>query len=274
MDSLKRMRPLLGTYVEIGIKEPGRNAENAIASAFSIIEKLHHLLSFHSATSDLTRLNQAEGEEVAVHAHTLRVLKLARSMTIASAGLFNCTLGGALVREKVLPDHGGINVSTSGVAADIQIYRNKIKLRKSVKITLDGIAKGYAVDCAIATLKRAGVTAGWVNAGGDLRVYGDLVLPVHRREYNGQYMALGGMQNAAIATSIVTADAYTDSNDFPGKIMSDLTIPTIGTWSVMAHQTWRADALTKVACLAKESLRNALINQLGGILVSPQGNLQ
>ncbi len=276
MASLKRMRPLLGTFVEICSKETSADAERAIASAFHVIEKLHVLLSFHEVTSDLTKLNQANGVELVVHSHTLRVIKLAKGMTIASGGLFNCTVGGAMVREQVLPDHGGINVA-SGVADDIQIYCNKIKLRKSVKITLDGIAKGYAVDCAIATLKRCGVTAGWVNAGGDLRVYGDIVLPVQRREHSGQYVVLGGMQNAALATSIITQHNnkidMTNENDFPGKIMSNLAEPTIGTWSVMAHRAWRADALTKVACLAKASVREALIEQLGGVLVTPQGSL-
>lgn len=264
MASLKRMRPLLGTFVEIGCEHTS-NAEQALVSAFSVIEKLHHLLSFHEANSELTRLNQANGEAVEVSEHTLRVIKLARGMTVESRGLFNCTLGGEMVRQKVLPDHGG-DALPSGDADDIQISGNKIKLAKSVKITLDGIAKGYAVDCAIAALKRGGATAGWVNAGGDLRVYGDLVLPVHRREFNGGYTSLGGIQNAAIATSIVTTE-YDD--EFPGRIMSNVTTPKVGSWSVMAHMAWRADALTKVACLAKDAERAALIASLGGMLIMP-----
>jgi hypothetical protein len=102
------------------------------------------------------------------------------------------------------------------------------------------------------------------------------VLPVHRREYNGEYTSLGGIQNAAIATSIVTTE-YDD--EFPGRIMSDVATPNIGSWSVMAHMAWRADALTKVACLAGESEREALIASLGGVLIMPveasaQGALQ
>lgn len=269
MASLKRMRPLLGTFVEIGC-EHADNAEQALGSAFNIIERLHHLVSFHEANSELTKLNQANGEAVEVSEHTLRVIKLARGMTIASAGLFNCTVGGEMVRQRVLPDHGGKALSI-GSANDIQISGNQIKLAKSVKITLDGIAKGYAVDCAIAALKRSGATGGWVNAGGDLRVYGDFVLPVYRREFDGIYTSLGGIQNAAIATSIVTTE-YDD--EFPGRIMSDVTTPKIGSWSVMAHMAWRADALTKVACLAKDGKRDALIASLGGVLIQPQGSLQ
>ena len=268
MASLKRMRPLLGTFVEIGCEQSDKSAEKAIRAAFDVVEKLHHLLSFHEQTSDLTRLNQAEGRAVVVHHHTLRVMKLARGMTAASNGLFNCTLGGAMVKNGVLPNHSSHNqdeVEASGVAEDIQINGHTIKLGNSIKITLDGIAKGYAVDCAIAQLKRCGIKAAWVNAGGDLRAYGDLVLPVHRREMNGEYVSLGGLNNAALATSTVTND-YDQA--FPGKIVGNLTTPALGSWTVMAHYAWRADALTKVACLAAAADRAAVIERLGGRIVS------
>ena len=268
MASLKRMRPLLGTFVEIGCEQSDKSAEHAIAAAFDVIEKLHHLLSFHEQASDLSRLNQAEGKATVVHQHTLRVMKLARGMTVASDGLFNCTLGGAMVQNGVLPNHSNPNqdgTKASGVANDIQINAHTIKLNNSIKITLDGIAKGYAVDCAIAQLKRCGIKAAWVNAGGDLRVYGDLVLPVHRREINGGYVSLGGLQNAALATSTVT-DVY--DKTFPGKIVGSSTSPALGSWTVMAHYAWRADALTKVASLATATDRAAIIERLGGRIVT------
>lgn len=270
MATFKRMRPLLGTFVEIGCEQSDKSAEHAFTAAFDVVEKLHHLLSFHEATSDLTRLNQANGKVIEVHQHTARVMKLARSMTLASNGLFNCTLGGAMVRNDVLPEHCSPNhasIQSSGVANDIQINGNKIRFNKLIKVTLDGIAKGYAVDCAIAVLKRHGIKAAWVNAGGDLRVYGDLVLPMQRREINGQYVALGGLQNAALATSTVTLD-YDEI--FPGKIINSLVSPNVGSWSVMSHYAWRADALTKVACLANDANRAVIVNQLGGVIVAPQ----
>lgn len=270
MANLKRMRPLLGTFVEIGCKQSDRSAEHAITAALDIIEKLHHLLSFHEKSSDLSRLNQAAGKAITVHQQTIRVMKLARVMTIASGGLFNCTLGGAMVKNGVLPNHNHSSLSTttvksSGIASDIQINGNTIQLNNAIKITLDGIAKGFAVDCAIAIMKRQGVKSAWVNAGGDLRVYGDLVLPIQRRETNGEYTSLGGLQNAAIATSTVRVDY---DKAFPGKIISNLASPAIGSWTVISNFAWRADALTKVACLAVAADRAAIIERLGGRIVT------
>ncbi|MFZ3088010.1 MAG: FAD:protein FMN transferase, partial [Methylotenera sp.] len=185
------MRPLLGTYVEIGVESSVSAPEPAIAAAFDAVAEVQLRLSFHDARSDLTRLNQSNGSEVLMHPLSIRVLRLARAMTCASGGLFNCTVGGALVGLGVLPDHGSGGRLDCGSAEDIQLQWNKARLRRPVLVTLDGIAKGYAVDYAIKSMQRHGVTAGWVNAGGDLRVFGDMVLPVRQREIDGRYAALG-----------------------------------------------------------------------------------
>ncbi len=266
--SVRRMRPLLGTFVEIGINTSclHTNVDLAINAAFSVIQTIQHLLSFHASDSELTKLNQANGAFISVHHHTLRVLRLTKGMMLASNHLFNCTVAGLMVEQGMLPNHGG-NAMPSGSADDIVFKYDKVRLNRGVKVTLDGIAKGYAVDCAIAAMKRHGITAGWVNAGGDLRVYGSLKLPLQRRELDGDFTALGSLQNAALASSNVSLD-YDER--FPGKIVSESAMPALGIWSVMSHFAWRADALTKVASLTNEQERDEVISQLGGKMVYPQ----
>ena len=262
------MRPLLGTFVEIGVKSSNRhmNVDSAINSAFSVIQTIHELLSFHDSDSELTKLNQSEGAFIVVHNYTIRVLRLAKGLMLASNGLFNCTVGGLMIEKGVLLNHGGDAIK-SGNADDIEFKNGKVRLKRRVKVTLDGIAKGYAVDCAIAAMKRNGINAGWVNAGGDLRVYGEMILPVQRRELDGKFIALGSLQNAALASSYVSMEY--DEN-FPGKIVNERGTPVIGVWSVMSYFTWRADALTKVASLTNSHERNEIIRQLGGKMVYPQ----
>lgn len=264
MNKLKRMRPLLGTYVEVGAQSAQAALPPALDAAFEAILDVQQLLSFHDLGSDLSQLNVANGKEVILRPFSLRVLRLAKAMTRASDGRFNCTVGGALVRKGILPDHGVKNYLDYGNAHDLELCGNKARLRRPVLVTLDGIAKGYAVDCAVRALQRHQVEAGWVNAGGDLRVYGDLVLPVQRRELDGSLSQLGGLQDAAIATSCVRA---TPEADFPAWIVGGVHMPTPGAWSVLARTAWRADALTKVAGVASEEERPALIRRLGGKLI-------
>ena len=265
------MRLLLGTFVEIGLKAPvdgGQNEAGDDAAQLAIswlreIQNIECLLSFHHPSSELSRLNGAGGRWVSLQPTTLYLLRLAQAMMRASCGLFDFTLGGTLVCEGLLPDHGG-DYRLAGCAEDIEFGRGRARLLSPVRLCVDGIAKGYAVDLAVRALQRAGFTSGWVNAGGDLRVFGTCALSMQRREIDGGLSSLGLFENTALASSA----AGIEDSRFPGAIRSGTSaVPAVGVWSVRARRAWRADALTKVAALAPAAERETLVAALGGRLV-------
>jgi len=96
---MRRARPLLGTYVEIEAHGPaGPGLERAVAAAFDSVAKVHHLMSFHEADSDISRLNRATvGNQLAVHRWTFAVLQRAKAFFHATDGLFDCEIGRAHV---------------------------------------------------------------------------------------------------------------------------------------------------------------------------------
>lgn len=256
------MRPLLGTFVEIGIFEPGASAMRAVAAAYSEIAEFERLMSFQDAASELSRLNCSAGEFIALSARTLRALRLARTLGRASGGLFNCTVGGALVGRGRLPDHDGKDSLAAGTHEDLEITTSGARLRRAVRVTLDGLAKGLAIDAALAMLGRHGVRSAWVNAGGDVRVVGPFALPI--RIANTETMV--ELRNGALATS--ATDSTYDAA-MPGEILGAAgSAPPTGQWTVFAARAWRADALTKVAALAPASKRTALLARLGGRLIA------
>lgn len=267
--ALRRMRPLLGTYVEIGALCASDSTEPSLLfeKAFAAIEQVQSLLSFHDPHSDLSRLNYAEGKPVRLQPDSIKVLRLAKAMSKASQGLFNPTVGGSLQGLGYLPDHSEtLKVSEVplpvGDAADIEIQGRMARLSRPIRVVLDGIAKGYAVDQAIAVLQAEGYENAWVNAGGDLRVYGeDLVLPLQIRRPEGLSESVGGIKNCAAATTVV-APEY-DKN-FPGWVVGNDKRPQTGVWTVLAKKAWRADALTKVASLCSDEERAEVIRRLGG----------
>jgi thiamine biosynthesis lipoprotein len=264
----RRMRPLLGTYVEIGLSRSFENCDRAIERAFERIEAVQKHLSFHDPRSDLSRLNSAGGEEVAVHPISICALRLARAITRRSKGLFNFTIGAQLQKIGVLPIHENGKKLMAGQADDLEIRGQKVRLRHPLVITLDGIAKGFAVDLAVKELKTHGASLGWVNAGGDLRVFGDLTLPVFQRNSSrpdGKLPLLGGLRNSALATSEASES---DSSQFPGKIIAACGHSTEdGIWSVIAPSAWLADALTKVAGVSSQRDREFAVSRLGGHLI-------
>lgn len=256
------MRPLLGTFVELAVDDENLSSSTALHHAFNsgfrAITDVQTALSFHRADSELSRINLYPKQWLNISHLSLRVLQLAKALTELSGGLFNYALGQELVARKILPDHGFGERQKCADANVLSFSAGKVRLNDDALICLDGIAKGYAVDLAIVALKRSGIKAGYINAGGDLRVFGQCRIPV---QLAGKNEPSGLLCNAAIATS--NSDS---SEQFPGLLLSGEgnTLPS-GRWSVIASSAWRADALTKVA--AASNGNSALVASLGGRLV-------
>lgn len=269
---IKRLRPLLGTFVEVAVANDANNMteahmQTAISAAFSCIEKIQQQLGFHNPDSDLTRLNCANGNWITFNPPGINCLKLARALTRISNGAFNCTLGKAIVDYGALPAPASSDpIKIIGNWHDIEIDQRQVRLRQPVWITLDGIAKGFAVDQGVKTLQQFGIQSAWINAGGDIRVYGSIVMPIIIRDHLGKEHSMGGLQNASIATS-----TSHHSPDFPGLLLNTNTnsMPALAmvannTWTVIAKSAWRADALTKVAANTPATMRKERIASLGG----------
>lgn len=268
----RRMKPLLGTYVEIAIDSDSEGQEQLLSTAFEAVEKVHRLLSFQARESELSRLNLAAGIALTMDPLSIRVLRLARAMMKASRHYFNCTIAGSLVRRGALPDHGFGNYLEAGNVDDIVISGKRVRLVRPVLLVLDGIAKGYAVDHAIRILMAAGIRSGWVNAGGDIRAFGDLTVPIHLRQGDGTPIYAGDLHNAAVATS--SARAEFDPR-YQGLLVNAGGRPIDeGQWTVVARSAWRADALTKVAATAPRDEAEQLVARLGGTLVSQASGMQ
>ena len=269
---LRRARPLLGTLVEITAAGASPKVlARAVTRAFAAIEQVQVLLSFHDPASDLTRLNQAApGEWVRVHPLSWTVLRHARSLARVSGGRVDAAIAPRLQLWRLLPrtsakrveadlprvGRGCRRVAVSrvpacGSAALEFSAGSRVCLAAPLTLDLGGIAKGYAVDRAVAVLRRAGVRRGVVNAGGDLRVFGDVAVPVQVRHsaQPGVFFALGGLCDGALATSALTYSARRWRGRDVGALVDSRTGMACGhgvSITVWARSTWLADGLTKV----------------------------
>jgi thiamine biosynthesis lipoprotein len=262
MRQIRRRRPALGTFVEISARADLADSglERAIDAAYQAISQVEALMSFHAVDSELSRLNRAR-TPITLHPWTARVLHWAKKIALMSEHRFNPTVGGALVALGKLPDHGTAFISV-GHADDIELIGCTARRRRAVLITLDGIAKGYAVDRAIARLRQFGITQAVVNAGGDWRCIGQPQAIQLAPELGGG--CLGSLQNGACATSA----AGLDGERYPAQLMAQQNTLMHGQWTVIAPQAWRADALTKVACASRPIEAAAWVRKLGGQLLS------
>lgn len=259
---MRRVQPILGTFVEVGSFSDTKEILFESTHIFEVIRKIDSLLSFHNSESDLSRLNNSQGEFVELDPISVKVLRLAKAVSVASGGLFNPTVGGRLQSRGSLPVNRVSQTMLVGDASDIEICGYAVRLKRPVQVTLDGIAKGFAVDLGLSKMKQLGWPSGWINAGGDIKVYGSEPLQIFIRDQHNNVTGHVSIRNAAIATSHGGPWSKRNNADIiSGK--DGLANP--GTWSVLARSAWRADALTKVACLSHASVRDRLLKRLGGV---------
>lgn len=246
----RRAKPLLGTLVEISIEAASEAALlHATDLAFAQVEEVHRAMSFHEPDSDLRRLARVPaGGALEISPHTARVLRLALQMELGSGGVFNPTITPALVTSGLLPAPDGAQVPQARSLASAIEWRGEHRLcvLAPVWVDLGGIAKGYAVDCAVFALQSAGVTAGLVNAGGDMRAFGAQSHLVHLRFAAG-LRAVASLQNAAVATSCNAERGASSPHIDP---RSGWPVHSRQSVMVQAPSAAVADALTKVAMLS------------------------
>lgn len=248
---VRRARPWLGTIVEISVPQ---EYEASIGLGFAAIAHIHQLMSFHDEASDIARTRATQPNEVIELApETVTVLRIACELYTASDGLFNVAIGRQLIRTRFLPRMDVVHLNRfNGTMGDIEIIDDRhVRFGRRTLIDLGGIAKGFAVDCAVKALQNAGVSHGIVNAGGDLRVFGDRPITVEIRMAEGTFSEPFSLQSIAMASSENTNARHR----FKGHIMT----PHIGpdgqpvlanqTVSVIASTCVIADAMTKIAMM-------------------------
>lgn len=270
---ITRCQPLLGTFVEVAVPQVHASA---IESAFAAMTHVHARMSFHEATSDLGRLRAAlPGEIVELDVETVRVLRLALELHAKTDGLFDVAVGRPLVRTGFLPREGIGHLATyTGTSADIVIVDDHhVRIARRVLVDLGGIAKGHAVDLAIEALQRAGASEGLVNAGGDLRAFGERDWPVSLRDADNIVRHMVPARNCAIASSanVLNRRRHRGREQTPHIGRGGKPIRCDHRTSVIAPRCIVADAMTKVA-MADRALAEDVLHSYGGYLLDLNDN--
>src|SRR4030095_2739960 len=182
LSRFEESQPHMGTVARIVVY--ARNYDAAAAStraAFERIRELDGILSDYQSESELNRLShQSGGPPVKVGPDLFRVLSVAQNLAVRSDGAFDVTVGPVLRlwrrarRQRALPEAGRL-----AAALDLTGFRwltldqkqQTAQLAKpGMLLDVGGIAKGFAADEALKTLKRAGIEQALVALGGDIAV--------------------------------------------------------------------------------------------------------
>jgi thiamine biosynthesis lipoprotein len=252
---VRRMRMGLGTWVVI--EASGCSAACALQgleNAFARIRHVEGRMHPQREGSDLVRLRQAPlGTAVAIDASTRVVLTCAQQLFRLSQGVF----------DPCLPH-------SAGRLCDLELSPDPetpwARASASLDIDCGGIAKGYAVDCALEALRASGCSAGLVNAGGDVRVYGPQPQTLLLRRADGSYIPCE-LHEAALAVSDL--DAATPPAEHRGYYVRERAGGAVRRYAaVRAPEAMVADALTKCVVLCAPALADALARQMSAEILA------
>jgi FAD:protein FMN transferase len=217
---VRRSVPVMGTIAEVAVvARDERRAHAAISAAVEELYRTERLMTRFTDDSDVGRANRtAFDAPVQVSAATAAVLMEGLRWAALDGSCFDPCIGRAsgvwdVVRRTEPPVPETVHRLAGrrlyrAVELDVGAVGGTIRFTEpDAALDLGGIAKGYAVDRAVAALREWGISDGLVNAGGDLYALG--------RSHDGEPWRVGvrspsdphrlagtlSLQDRAVATS-------------------------------------------------------------------------
>lgn len=273
-------------------------ARAAFDAALAEIRRIETLMTTWRPDSEVSRINAAAGKSaVTVSDETFAVIKEAVHTSEISEGTFDITfetLHGLWKFDEDLDPHPPTDKEIRKRLAFVG-YRNLVldEAHKSVKITkpetkisLGGIAKGYAVDKAVKVLEGAGLTSFFVQAGGDLFARGkkpdgsDWQAGIRDpRGKENQYFAMLPMSDHAFST----AGDYERSYIVDGKRYHHIIDPRTGkpatacrSVTIWAPSAFLADAIDDAVFILGPEKGLKIVESLddvGAVIVDARNNV-
>ncbi len=169
-------RLLMGTFWEVISAD-----RKAGAIVFSEASRIEQLLSKYIESSEISRLNRTG--KLKVSPDTFYIIKKSKEFWQLSNGAFDITvapivaLWGFSNQEYLVPSDKEIKSVLKLIGSDKIILHEKnyvveFKL-PGMRIDLGGIAKGFALDCAVKKLKENNINSCLINAGGQVYALGE-----------------------------------------------------------------------------------------------------
>jgi thiamine biosynthesis lipoprotein len=289
---LKRIEfAAMGTTVSLLLPEDSADHGGALVRA--LFEEWEQVLSRFRPESELGRLNARAGEPVIVSPLLCAVLETSLRAAAATQGLYDPTL----LRQIIAV---GYTASFETLPADqapadpfavpllggawrqiaLDAAQRRVTLPPGVGLDFGGIAKGMAVDAAIARLMDAGFTCLLVNAGGDLAVRG---LPPAMDAWPLSVPGRDGgwtvpLATGALATSGIARRRWRQGGVLRHHLLDPRTgeAAMSGLWSVSvaAGQCAQAEVAAKVAFILGPVRGAGFLEAhgLAGVLVAEDGS--
>lgn len=271
----KRGMQLMGSTFEITVVDDDAiRANNHIDAAVTEIKRIERLISSWDMASQTSEINKNAGvKAIRVKKELFQLIERAKSISKLTDGAFDISYASMDRIWKFdksmeqMPSDKEIKLSVAKVGAkniELDAKNNTIFLnKKGMKIGFGAIGKGYAADKAKTLLQERGVSAGIINASGDMNAWGSQPdgtpwrVAIRNPMNKNKVFALMPLQNKAV----VTSGNYEKYVRFNGVRYTHIIDPRTGypateliSVTVFAPKAELADALaTAVFVMGKEA---------------------
>ena len=266
----------------------GNNSTDLAVRCLDLVEEFESLWSRFIPTSDISRLNTADGQPTLVDEKTVTLIHHMIAAHQATNGAFNPTrlpLQIAAGDVQSLIDERKTELSIASIAfselSGIHIFDDgKVSLPRGMTLDAGGIGKGLAADLVLQFVLEQGATGACVNLGGDVAINtGDsigwdveILSPFdHEVILDTVRISVGG-----VATSSLFARHRTNSG-IASHIFNESgvhdTQHTVGATVIASSAAW-SEAWTKYAILRNPAEAVDTLSSLGiaGMLISADGH--
>lgn len=181
---VRRCQRVMGTSCELAAVVPNHRqalAVEALREAESLLHSLESRMSTWIANSEISQLNVAPAEKlVTLSPQSIEVLRAAEKAYLETDKAFDVTCRPLIElwrdagQRGVVPNESELTGAREASKWELLELTDTgaVKRSAAARVDLGGIAKGYAIDRAVALLQRAGVEGGLVDVGGDLVCFG------------------------------------------------------------------------------------------------------
>ncbi|MCR4761594.1 MAG: FAD:protein FMN transferase [Oscillospiraceae bacterium] len=167
----------MDTYMNL--KAYGRDAEAAVAEAEARIMDLEQVFAVTNETSDIGRINRANGAPVTVSADTVSVLQTARQMAAESGGALCISLypvlrawGFTTGEYRIPADNEISNMLKYCDDTKISAADDTVQIPNNYAIDLGAVAKGYTGDAVMEIMREHQISSAIINLGGNVQTLG------------------------------------------------------------------------------------------------------
>jgi len=274
----------LNTFINITLVDTDNSKIN---SAINIIrdefKRIENKFNIFNTESEIYNINRFSGiKPVKVSTETISLIKKAVYYSELTDGYFDITIapleflwGFYEGYEKRIPDGKELRkilkfINYKNIIIDEK--RNTVFLKKKgMKIDLSSFIKGYAVDRVIKKLKRIGLKGALIEAGGDLRVFGENLkgciwkIGIRHPRNNSEIYKVLDIKNQAVATSGDYENFFIKGERKYHHLLNPKTgypVRNVVSVTVIAKDCMTADLLSTAIFVLGKKKRNEFVKKL------------